>query len=64
MSETGKSLEEITEFYIKRYLDDMDALNVLRADVEPKATETIAEIIAYIKNLLQNKKNIVEFSRG
>ena len=54
MSETGKSLEEITEFYIKRYLDDMDALNVLRADVEPKATETIAEIIAYIKNLVQN----------
>ena len=52
MEQTGKSLQEITEFYIKRYLDDMDALNVLRADVEPKATETIEEIISYIKNLL------------
>ena len=52
MEQTGKSLQEITEFYIKRYLDDMDALNVLRADVEPKATETIDEIISYIKNLL------------
>ena len=52
MGETGKSLSEITEFYISRYLSDMDALNVLRADVEPKATETISEIISYIKNLL------------
>lgn len=54
MSESGKSLEEITNFYISRYLDDMDALNVLRADTEPKATECVDDIVNYIENLLQN----------
>lgn len=54
MDESSKSLEEITEFYIKRYLDDMVALNVLRADIEPKATQTLSEIISYIQKLMTN----------
>ncbi|MDO5046573.1 cysteine--tRNA ligase [Campylobacter sp.] len=52
MSETGKSLEEITSYYIKSYKDDMCALNVLEADIEPKATQTLEEMIEYIRNLL------------
>lgn len=55
MNQTGKSLEEITNFYIKRYLDDMCALNVLRADKEPKATQSLESIINYISNLVQNE---------
>lgn len=53
MSETGKSLKEITEFYIASYKADMKALNVLDADFEPKATENLDAIIDYIKILMQ-----------
>lgn len=54
MEDSGKSLKEITEFYISRYLDDMNALNVLRADIEPRATECIDEIIEFVEELLDN----------
>ncbi|NLY04227.1 MAG: cysteine--tRNA ligase [Campylobacter sp.] len=48
MSQTGQSLESITTYYIDRYLEDMDALNVLRADIQPRATECLGHIIEYI----------------
>lgn len=54
MDESGKSLEEITSFYMQRYLNDMSELNVLRADFEPKATQNLSEIISYIELLMQN----------
>ena len=53
MKESGKSLEEITSYYIEKYLDEMAALNVLRADIEPKATEHLDEMIRYIELLRQ-----------
>ena len=53
MQESGKSLKEITEYYIQRYLEDMDALGVQRADIEPKATENIDAMIAMIEKLLE-----------
>ena len=53
MAETGKSLEEITEFYTRRYLQDMSALNVADASISPKATENIAAICELISSLLQ-----------
>jgi cysteinyl-tRNA synthetase len=34
----GISVRELTEKYTIRYFEDMDALNVTRADVYPKAT--------------------------
>lgn len=52
MKETHQSLEEITSFYIERYKTEMHALNVEDADIEPKATECIAEIISFIENLM------------
>ncbi|QKF64636.1 cysteine--tRNA ligase [Campylobacter corcagiensis] len=55
MKETNKSLDEITSYYIDRYLDDMKALNVLRPDLEPKATENLEAITNYISNLLDKK---------
>ena len=56
MKESGKSLEEITNFYINRYKDEMHLLGIKDADIEPKATETIDEIIKFIQDLLD--KNI------
>ena len=52
MAETGKSLEEITSHYIAVYLDEMGQLGVQRADIEPKATETISEMTAMIQQLI------------
>ncbi len=54
MKNSEKTLKEITEYYIKRYKEDMQALNVLDADIEPKATETIDEIIDMTETLLKN----------
>lgn len=53
MAETGKSLEEITELYTRRYLQDMSALNVADASISPKATENITAICELISSLLQ-----------
>lgn len=53
MKETNQSLEAITSYYIKRYKDEMHALHVKDADIEPKATESIAEIIHFINSMLE-----------
>nr|WP_315083069.1 cysteine--tRNA ligase [uncultured Campylobacter sp.] len=53
MEQSGKGLEEITEFYTRRYLQDMSALNVADASISPKATENIAAICELISSLLQ-----------
>ena len=56
MQQSGKSLEEITNFYIKRYKDEMHQLGIKDADIEPRATQTIEEIIKFVQDLLD--KNI------
>ena len=48
----GKSMQEITEFYTLRYHSDMSALGVIRADIEPKATESMDAIKSMIQNLI------------
>ncbi len=53
VKETGKSLQEITSYYIRRYLDDMEALNVLRPDIEPKATQSLDAMFDMIERLLR-----------
>ena len=53
VKKSGKSLEEITSHYIKRYLEDMEALNVLRADIEPKATKSLDAMFDMIDRLLK-----------
>ncbi len=50
--ETGQTLQELTTFYTKRYHEDMDALNILRPDVEPKATTSIEAMETMIQKLL------------
>ncbi len=56
MKDSGKSLQEITTFYIERYKEEMHKLGVKDADIEPKATQTIDEIIDFTQDLLD--KNI------
>ena len=49
---TGQSMEEITSFYIDRYVKEMEALGVSRADIEPKATESLGAIESMIQKLI------------
>ena len=44
---------EISERFIKEFKIDSDGLNVLPADIHPKATETIDEIINMVSGLLK-----------
>lgn len=53
MSESGKSLEEITNFYIDSFESDMKALNVLDPDIKPRATECVGQMIDYINELIK-----------
>ena len=52
VEETGQSMEEITSFYIDRYLKEMAILGVQRADIEPKATESLQAIENMIQKLI------------
>jgi cysteinyl-tRNA synthetase len=52
MEETGKTMQEVTDYYIERYLDEMDQIGVRRADIEPKATESLDAIEAMIQRLI------------
>ncbi len=51
--ETGKPINEITEKYKRAYNEDMAVLGVLPPDVEPCATDHIAEMIAMIEALIE-----------
>ncbi|MEE1200504.1 MAG: cysteine--tRNA ligase [Christensenellales bacterium] len=50
-NEEGTSVDAIAERYIEEYFKDADSLGVQRADVHPRATKHIGEIIALIKKL-------------
>jgi len=52
-AETGEDIRTITERTAAVYHQDMAALNVLEPDVEPRATDHIAEMIAMIKVLIE-----------
>ena len=50
--EEGITAPEVSEKYIKEYFNDAEALNVLKADVHPKVSEHIPEIIAFVQTLI------------
>ncbi|MEA2018393.1 MAG: cysteine--tRNA ligase [Campylobacterota bacterium] len=56
MTQTGKSLEEITSFYIQSYSNDMKSLNILRNTIEPKATENLEVMKQLVQKLLDEDK--------
>ncbi len=53
-NEQGINVSELAERFIKAYDDDVTALRVRPADVRPRATEHIPQIIALIERLLEN----------
>ncbi len=53
MKETGRSLESITDEFIQSYKNDMHALGIEDADIEPKATKNLDNIIHYIETLIK-----------
>lgn len=50
--EEGITAPEVSEKYIKEYFDDAQALNVIKADVHPKVSEHIQEIIDFVQTLI------------
>lgn len=47
------SLDEYTKKYREAFFEDIDTLNVKRADVYPAATEHIDEMVAMVRSLLE-----------
>ena len=52
-SKEGISLKEFTEKYTKTFFDDIKTLNIEPADIYPKATEHIKEMIDFVKVLVK-----------
>lgn len=50
--ERGISIQQLTGIVTQQFHDDMGALNCLKPDVEPKATEHIPQMIAMIETLI------------
>jgi cysteinyl-tRNA synthetase len=51
-NQNGESIQSLTERFIAEMHQDADALGVIRPNLEPKATESMAEIIAMIETLI------------
>ncbi len=45
-------LRQFTDFYVKAFFEDIKALNIEPADVYPRATDHIPEMVALIKTLM------------
>ena len=55
-NETGEECAAITEKYINEFHVEMDALNVRRPTIEPRATGHITHIIEFIRMLIEKGK--------
>ena len=51
--DSGETISDITKRTHQAYLDDMGALNAAKPDIEPRATEHIAEMIAMCESLIE-----------
>lgn len=51
-NDTGEAWTDIIERYIQDFKDDMTSLNILHADIYPRATEEVPEIITMIQGLI------------
>lgn len=48
----GVTLKEITNKYIKAFFDDIEALNIEKAEIYPRATEHVPEMVDLVKKLV------------
>lgn len=53
--ENGESIEALTERFIHAMHEDLEALGVLPPDMEPRATQSIVEILALIGTLIDKQ---------
>lgn len=53
--ELQKDVRYVADYYIQGYFEDADALGVHRANVHPRVTECIPDIIQFIADLIQSK---------
>ncbi|MEA3500298.1 MAG: cysteine--tRNA ligase [Candidatus Marinimicrobia bacterium] len=53
-SENNFSLEEYTDKYREAFFDDLETLNIQKADIFPKATDHISDMVKMIEKLLDN----------
>ncbi|MFP3974950.1 MAG: cysteine--tRNA ligase [Chloroflexota bacterium] len=51
-NELGRPTSEVSQELIEEYFEDMDRLNIKRADVYPKATEEIPDVIRVVQGLI------------
>ena len=49
----GITAEDVAHKYIQAYHEDMKRLGVARADIEPKATEHVSEMVQIVKGLVE-----------
>ncbi len=52
-NQRGIPAGELAEGFIAEYFRDMDALNILRADVYPRATEEVPDIIRVVQKMIE-----------
>ncbi|GAB6099826.1 cysteine--tRNA ligase [Halanaerocella petrolearia] len=52
-NEEGITIQELADKFIEAYFEDTDALNIKQADVYPRATEHITEMIELVKDLIE-----------
>ncbi len=52
----GRDWKEVAETYIRAFHEDMDALGILRADVEPRATEHMQDIMDMVAAIIGEGK--------
>ncbi len=50
----GKTPEEVSQYWYKKFSESMKALNNLKPDIEPFATKTLGEMISIVKDLIKN----------
>ena len=58
-AERGVPWQELAETYIREYVTDMTALGVRPADIEPKATDHIREIVDLVAALVEKGKALI-----
>lgn len=53
-NEEGTTVPQVAERFIKEYYTDSEGLNVMHADVHPRATDNIDEILGIINELVEH----------
>lgn len=51
--QTGQSVPDIADTFIAAYYEDIEALGIRKADMNPRVTENIPEIVELIEDLVQ-----------